>query len=122
MVNIIEAMADPELFGPHFRPHKKHGDTWRRWRVFLKALFALPMDADDLVIYQQCTGRTDPPTEPVTEAALVVGRRGGKSRIVDYHYADHQLAHLHDHHHDHDEHRQGQHEAEALHAPRFVAM
>ncbi len=82
MVDIIEALADPELFGPHFRPHKKHGDSWRRWRVFLKALFALPMDADDLPIYQQCTGRTDPPAEPVTEAALIVGRRGGKSRIL----------------------------------------
>ena len=80
--SIIEALADPDLFAPHFKLHRKHGDTWQRWRVFLKALFALPMDAADLVIYQECTGRTDPPTEPVTEAALVVGRRGGKSRAL----------------------------------------
>ena len=81
-MNIIEALDDPDLFGPHFRPHKKHGDTWRRWRVFLKALFALPMTPDDLVIYTQCTARTDPPSEPVTEADLIVGRRGGKSRML----------------------------------------
>ncbi len=80
--DLISALDDAELFGPHFKPHRKHGDTWRRWRVFLRALFALPMDADDLTIYQRCTGRTDPPAEPVTEAALIVGRRGGKSRIL----------------------------------------
>lgn len=82
MADIVEALADPELFAPHFRPHKKHGDTWRRWRTFLRALFAVPPEPGDLEIYTACTGRADWPTEPATEAALVVGRRGGKSRIL----------------------------------------
>jgi hypothetical protein len=75
--SILDALDDSLLFGPHFR-----GDTWQRWRVFLKALFALPLDPADLPIYAEHTGRTDPPARPAAEAALVVGRRGGKSRIL----------------------------------------
>jgi hypothetical protein len=77
-VDIIQALDDDKLFGPLFR-----GPTWRAWRVFLKALFALPItDADELELYRQCTNRTDPPTEPSLEATLVIGRRGGKSRAL----------------------------------------
>lgn len=76
-VSILDALDDPLLFGPHF-----NAATWNRWRVFLKALFALPLDADDLPIYAEHTGRNDPPVRPATEAALIVGRRGGKSRIL----------------------------------------
>ncbi len=39
------------------------------------------MTDDELAIYRQCTGRTAPP-ETVSEAALIVGRRGGKSRVL----------------------------------------
>ena len=76
-MDIIEALGDEQLFAPHFR-----GATWRRWRVFLRALFALTLDADDLAIYQEHTGRSDVPSRPAAEAALIVGRRGGKSRIL----------------------------------------
>lgn len=58
------------------------GETMRRWRVFLRALHGLPMDADDLEIYRHHTGRSDPPTRPPREAWVVVGRRGGKSLIA----------------------------------------
>ncbi len=40
------------------------------------------MDADELALYRAHTGRTEPPTAAFGEAALVVGRRGGKSRIL----------------------------------------
>ena len=76
-LNILEALDHPALFSPHFR-----GDTWRSWRAFLAALFALPMSDDQRAIYQHRTARTEPPTTPFKEAALVVGRRGGKSRIL----------------------------------------
>jgi hypothetical protein len=76
-VNLLEALDDPLLFAPHFR-----GDSWTKWRCFLRALFALPMDAAELQVYTEHTGRTDPPARPQTEAVLVVGRRGGKSRIL----------------------------------------
>jgi phage terminase large subunit-like protein len=39
------------------------------------------MTADELVIYQQCTGRTQPPATQPSEIFTVVGRRGGKSFI-----------------------------------------
>ena len=77
--SILRALDDPALFAPHFR-----GDTWRTWRVFLKALFGLggAMTADERAAYRQHTGREEPPTQPFREAALVVGRRGGKSRVL----------------------------------------
>lgn len=75
-ITIIDAMDSPDLFRPWF----EHGD-WSAWRVYLKALFALPMDDDELVVYQRHTGRTEPPSEPFNESWEVVGRRGGKSLI-----------------------------------------
>ena len=76
-MNILEAMDDRTLFAPHFR-----GDTWKPWRAFLAALFALPMDDDALALYGTHTGRLVPPTRAFKEAALVIGRRGGKSRVL----------------------------------------
>ena len=35
-----------------------------------------------LATYRACTARSSAPTAPFTEAALCVGRRGGKSRIL----------------------------------------
>src|SRR5271169_1221001 len=35
-----------------------------------------------MALYRQCTGRTALPTAPFSEACLVVGRRGGKSRVL----------------------------------------
>jgi hypothetical protein len=40
------------------------------------------MDAAELAIYRHHTGHTAPPTKPARYAELVVGRRGGKSRIL----------------------------------------
>lgn len=74
---ILEAMDHPKLFAPYFR-----GATWRAWRGFLAALFALPMAEADLAAYRHHTGRQAPPVAPFKEAALVVGRRGGKSRVL----------------------------------------
>jgi hypothetical protein len=52
-VNILQPIDDDAVFGQHFR----NKDT-TAWRAFLCALFALPMTAEQLAIYQQCTGRT----------------------------------------------------------------
>ncbi len=76
-MNILAALDDPDLFAPHFK-----GDTWQAWRAFLAALYGLPMDADTLARYRHHTGRTEPPTRAFTEAALICGRRGGKSRVL----------------------------------------
>lgn len=77
-MTIIQACGDPKLFGPWFR----NRDTWAAWFVFLKALFGLPMDAQELSVFTRLTGRTEPPAQQAPEAWLVIGRRGGKSFIV----------------------------------------
>jgi hypothetical protein len=77
MMNILQALDDPKVFGAHFkRP------TWDVWRVFLAALFALPMSDEQLAIYRKYTGRTTPPITRSLETWLVIGRRGGKSFIL----------------------------------------
>ena len=76
-MNIIQALDDPELFAPHYR-----GNTWGPWRSFAKAVFALPPTDDDLAWFRAHCGRQEWPGVPFKEAALCVGRRGGKSRFL----------------------------------------
>jgi len=75
--DILAALDDADLFAPHFK-----GESWVAWRAFLKALFGLPLSEPEAVIYRACTARTEPPLAAFTEAALIVGRRGGKSRVL----------------------------------------
>ena len=77
-MNIVEAITDRSLFGSAFRDPA----TWQAWRVFLSALFSLPMTSKQLAVFQQCTSRTTAPQYPVTEAWLVCGRRAGKSFVL----------------------------------------
>lgn len=77
MPSILDALDDPALFASHFT-----GMSWRAWRAFLAALFGLPMTEAEAAIYREHTGRTTPPAQPFAEAALIVGRRGGKSRVL----------------------------------------
>jgi hypothetical protein len=77
--NIVEAIRHPGLF----RPLLGDVSTWAAWIVWLKAVFGLPMDETELSLYQQCTHREKPP-QNVKEAYAIVGRRGGKSRIVSF--------------------------------------
>ena len=76
-MNILEALNDEHLFAPHFT-----GESWSAWKGFLAALFALSAPDGTTEGYGACTGRAKPPGAPFTEAALIVGRRGGKSRIL----------------------------------------
>ena len=78
-VTILDAIADPKLFGVL----GFNAQSWWAWRVFLSTVFALPLDAAGLAIYRRCTGRElCRRGVPVREAWLPVGRRGGKSRMV----------------------------------------
>ena len=76
-VSLGRALADQNLFARHFR-----GPSWASWKVFLAALFAEAPDEAALAVYRERTGRTAWPTAPFTEAAVIVGRRGGKSRTL----------------------------------------
>src|ERR1700745_1893308 len=75
--DILRAMDHLELFGRWFK-----GDTWNPWRVFLAALFGLPMSSEQGAFYRQCTGRSKPPETASTEAWVIAGRRAGKSAIL----------------------------------------
>lgn len=72
--DILRLMA---LCGAHFA-----GASWDAWRVVLRALFGLPLDAEALATYRALTGRTEAPTEPARELWCVCGRRAGKSIIA----------------------------------------
>jgi hypothetical protein len=75
---IIDALNDRLLFGPWFADKT----LWGPWITFLKALFNIRMNPSETKMYEKFTKRQKPPTEEAREAWLVVGRRGGKSRIV----------------------------------------
>jgi hypothetical protein len=77
-VNIIEACEDAKLF----RPVLKDPQTWRRWFVFVKAVYGLPLTADELVHFQQHTGRHTPREGGYAEAVCVVGCQSGKTQIA----------------------------------------
>jgi hypothetical protein len=76
-MNIIEAIHNEQLFKNCFRDLS----TWKAWLTLLKALFALPMNEEDLELYRRCTGRNKPPRKQFKELWAVVARRGGKSFI-----------------------------------------
>ena len=77
-MNIVEAFKDARVFGSYFA----QPDTWARWLVFLRALFALSLNDAELAIYQHHTGRSTPPAEAFNEALALCGRRSGKTRIA----------------------------------------
>src|SRR5262249_43770220 len=52
------------------------------WRALIWAVFGLPLEADARALFETHTGRTEQPTHQAREAWLVIGRRGGKSRIA----------------------------------------
>jgi hypothetical protein len=79
-LNILQAMET--VFAKTFKRKAFRGDTWKAWRAFLAAAFALPMDAEAHPTYKKHTGRDDVPTDQVREAFAIVGRRGGKSAIA----------------------------------------
>jgi Terminase large subunit, T4likevirus-type, N-terminal len=76
-LDILDAIRDRKIFAEHFE-----GDSWVPWIAFLCALFALPMTKEQTAIYRKHTGRKAPPTEPLSEAWLVCGRRAGKSFVL----------------------------------------
>ena len=75
--NIVDCLDNERIFAPFFR-----GPSWQPWRAFLAALFALPMTGAELELYRHHTERQAAPVAPFREAALVVGRRGGKSQAL----------------------------------------
>lgn len=76
-MNILEAAADPVLFGPWCAKA-----SWRPWRVFLATVFGLSGVDENRELFEHCTGRTKLPDAGFTEAWLICGRRSGKSFVL----------------------------------------
>jgi hypothetical protein len=74
-MTILDAVHDPHLFRPLF----KDLTTWQAWLVWLKSLFALPMNEQEVELFRRCTQREHPPEHEVNEAFTICGRRSGKS-------------------------------------------
>lgn len=79
-MNILEALKDRALFGS--LPAFADLESWRPWLAFLSAFYGLPMDAADLELFRQHTGRQAPRDGGYPEAAVVVGRQSGKTQVA----------------------------------------
>jgi hypothetical protein len=77
-MNVIEALADPALFGPWF-----NGPSWDGWRAVLKGAFAIPMTETEEAFFRTVADR-DPPKTKVRELWVIAGRRAGKDSIVSF--------------------------------------
>src|ERR1700686_3208003 len=51
-------------------------------RAFLKATYGLPLNAEELEIYQRATGRSEILPAEQNEVTLIAGRRGGKTSKI----------------------------------------
>ena len=79
-MNIIEALEDRALFGS--LPAFQDLSTWRPWLTWLRAVYGLPMNAEDLELFRKHTGRQTPRPGGYPEAAVVVGCQSGKSAMA----------------------------------------
>jgi hypothetical protein len=70
---ITEACADPTLLNLALSDAQA---------ACLKAVYALPMDDAELALFQEATGRPQPPTEPFKTINVLAGRRSGKSSHI----------------------------------------
>lgn len=79
---MVDALADRNLFGG--LAAFSDLTTWRPWLAFLRAVYGLPLDADDLEMFKRHTGRTmyDPPLGGFPEVCCIVGRQSGKTRVA----------------------------------------
>lgn len=76
-MTVLQAMHDPALFGAEF-----DAPTWTAWEAFLAALLGEEMTDEQKTLCHLHTGRTDLPLEAFRRAALICGRRAGKSRVL----------------------------------------
>jgi hypothetical protein len=76
-VTIRDLMTDPDLYGNQFG-----SESWAAWRALLAGFYGLPLDEEELVLFQRITSLLGPVQALLLELWLAVGRRGGKSQIA----------------------------------------
>jgi hypothetical protein len=77
-LGIDKVMSDARLLGSQL------GDirTWLTWLAILKAAFVLPLDAEELEIFNAIAGGRPLPKKRLRELWVLAGRRSGKSRMA----------------------------------------
>jgi hypothetical protein len=75
-VNILETLADLELFQPWFA-----GPSWNAWATVLKGAFGLKMSKKERTLFRILADR-DPPKKKARELWIIAGRRAGKDSIA----------------------------------------
>jgi hypothetical protein len=79
IITIDRAILDDNLLGAGLGPDK---ESWAGWITLLKAVFALPLSAEEASFFAQVSGNRVPPSAPVREFWAIAGRRSGKSRMA----------------------------------------
>jgi hypothetical protein len=77
-MNVIDAMTDPQLFGPHFA-----APSWANWRAVLKGAFHGELSEAEADIFRRATKRETTP-EALRELWIVAGRRAGKDSVASF--------------------------------------
>jgi len=75
-MNILEAYKGP------FSTWLGEPSEWATWQTFIKSLAGVPLSDEEVPLFQKCTGRTVPFSQPVSEAWVVAGRRARKSAVA----------------------------------------
>ena len=73
ITGFLDVMTSPTWLGPYFA-----GDSWKTWRVVMKALDCVPLSTEELAIFHEIAGNREPPSAPVRELVVAAGRGAGK--------------------------------------------
>jgi hypothetical protein len=76
LINIVDAMEHPRLFGPWFE-----GKSWARWKAILRAAYGLKMSRADKMLFAEVAER-NPPRKRVREFWIAASRRSGKDSVA----------------------------------------
>ncbi len=73
-LNILEFITHPQLLNDQTLSLAQ--------RTCLKAIYGLPLDAEEREVHERATGRSDYLSVEHNEATVIVGRRGGKTSTI----------------------------------------
>jgi hypothetical protein len=76
-ITMRKALDDPNLFAKVL-----DGESWTTWRVILMAAMGEQLTDEERAIFTQFTSRATEPLTRCEELVAIVGRRGGKTRVI----------------------------------------
>ena len=80
-MNILDAVRHPDIFKPFLGDRLR---SWSNWMCVLRVIFGLPVPSRYAGLVETCTGRSlaGMPSDGFKTCLLLIGRRGGKSKIA----------------------------------------